>query len=411
MAEEIVLIYEARIATVQILEQIFNELQASSGIRFRGRAVRDLKIGDLTPDSFPLFLRTDGHEAYRLAHAMRKRGIEYGYYLDDNFWELDPMIPIGRYYGLRQVRRRLASILDGASTILVATPALKEYLSAYSPRVHVAESFFDFSLIPQLPPAPPERTVMRGGFASSTERISDVRPMFDELIETLNARPDLEFDVIGAEPAGLPKHPRMHWLPYLPSYEEYIEFQRGRQWDFGIAPLSAASSNQYKTDNKYREYAAQGIPGIYQDMRPYAAVRDGETGLLVGDGIRSWRAAIEQYLDSPQLRQKVRTQARADAERRLSIDAVSDSWLAQLRPARPAGPRVSGLRWTVAINRWNPPRWLHGPRGLAHAATVSLRADGVRPTLQRAVKFAGRRVRGETATGPVPTLPKGRLDR
>lgn len=410
LAQEIVLIYEARIATVQILEQIFGKLQERAGIRFRGRAVRDLRLEDLTPASFPLFLRTDGFESYRLARAMRRRGIEYGYYLDDNFWELDPALPIGHYYGLRQVRRRLESIIGGASTILVSTPALREYLAALSPRVRVAESFFDFSLVPELPPAPPARSVLRGGFASSIDRIADVRPIFDEILALLDDRDDFEFEVIGAQPAGLPHHPRMRWMPYLQSYEEYIQFQRQRQWDFAIAPLAEVASNQYKTDNKYREYAAQGIPGIYQDMRPYAAVRDGQTGLIAGPQRRTWRAAIEQYLDDPLLRQRVRVQARADAETRLSIASIESSWLEPLLAAPVAGSRVSGLRWALFANRVPIPRWLQAPRGLVQAAAVSLHADGVRPTVSRAVKFAKRRVRGENATGPVPTISPGRLN-
>lgn len=393
VAHEITLIHEARIATVQLLEQLFRHIEETRDVVVRSRTLDELRIEDLTTSTFALFIRTDTQRAYRIARKMQRLGIEYGYYLDDNFWEIDPKLPIGKYYAMPTVRRRLAGILGGASVILVATPALRDYLSDYGDRVHVAESFVDFSYVPELPPVPPPRTVLRGGFASSRDRAADLAPMLDELLATLAARPDLEFEVVGANRGDLPEHPRIAWFPYLASYGDYIAFQRERQWDFGIAPLADNPGNLYKTDNKYREYAAQGIPGIYQDLLPYARVRDEETGLLVGPGRRRWREAIERYLDDAELRDRVRRSARADAERRLAVETVSHEWFDLVSTAPEAGARVVELGRVLKLNQRSVPAWLAGPKSLLEAAAVSLELDGLRSTFRRARRFGLRRVR------------------
>ena len=56
---------------------------------------------------------------------------------------------------------------------------------------------------------------------------------------------------------------------------------RASAWDVAVAPLHDTAFNRCKSDLKFLEYAALGLPGIYSDVVPYKhAVRHEETGLL-----------------------------------------------------------------------------------------------------------------------------------
>lgn len=395
MATEVLLIAEARIATVQLLEQMLGYLETNYGLPHRFRLLPDLRPEDFTPETFPLIVRAFNPEAHGLAKLLRRNGMPYGFYLDDNFWLLDTGTELGKHYAKREERRRLESVVRGAEVVLASTVPLRDYLHSYNSQVVQLNSFFDFSLIPELPPPPPRRTMLRGGFAASPERVHDLRPLFDEVVDALDEHENLEFELIGVDRRRLPPHPRIRAFPHLSSYSSYIDFQRSRQWDFGLAPLGTAASNPYKTDNKFREYAAQGIPGIYQDAPPYSSVRDGETGLLAGKS-RTWRDAIHEYVVDPDLRGRVRQDARKDAEVRCSIENVAPQWLRFFEEAPSLGNdprslgafhRGFGLRTSRLVRAARRGRllWAYGRKQVAD--------EGLVPTMIRTAGFLWKRVR------------------
>lgn len=376
---EILLISHARIPTVRLLEQILSHVAASCDGTLRSRTMANLSLADLRPRTVPLFARVDSIPSHRLAMLMHKVGIGYWYYLDDNFWELDPGSEIGQYYRDPGVQRRLEELLEHADRILVSTTALRDYLHRFGDRVVQIDSFFDFSLVPELPAMPSARPFIRGGFASSADRGVDLLPVLPDLLTALDRNDKFEFELIGPDFDAIEPHPRIRRFPVLTDYESYVRFQLDRQWDFAIAPLSGVRSNIYKTDNKYREYAALGIPGIYQESLPYESVVDGETGLIVSDEGRSWLDAIDLYVTSPELRQKVRTQARADVVKRRSIETVSIRWAAEFSTAPQMGSAAGLLRRsvvrqmsTILLRTWWGSLRHQGPIATARRTTAYL---------------------------------------
>lgn len=382
MPSGILLISESRISTVRHVEQLGRHISKTSGVGFRSVTIADLRPSDFAPEWVPLIVRGDSHAFYILAVALNRARIPYIYFLDDNFWELDPSTELGAYYRSNVTVLRLERIIGGAETVLVSTHALREYLSRFGDKVHQVNAFFDYSLIPALPPQPDNRGVVRGGFAGSTHRAVDLLPIMADVVDVLEERPEFEFEVIGVDPELLPDHPRIRYFPYLDSYESYIAFQIERQWDFGLAPLSDAPANRYKTNNKYREYSAQGIPGVYSDALPYAEIIDLETGVIAGPR-RSWREAIELYVDSAELRGKVREQARRDGELGFSLPAVSHIWERHiermplaLSPAVPLDGAVRRAHMDLAVRAF-PYYWVLG------ALRVFVDSEGISSTLRR----------------------------
>jgi hypothetical protein len=395
VASDVLLLSEAPIATVQLVEQLVTYLGETTGLGVRSRQIGEVTPADLTPQTFPLFLRASSPGALRLARDLRAAGIGYGYYLDDNFWLLDPETEIGAYYAEPAHRARLDEMVRSAHSVVTSTPLLRDYLRPWNDHVRQLDSFFDFSLVPSLPRPHRRRQRLRVGFAASAHRGQDLEPVVADVLDLLKRRDDVEFEVIGVDGIGLPDHPRIRRFPYLESYSDYVAFQASRGWDVGLAPLGGAASNLYKTDNKFREYAAQGIPGVYQDATPYASVRDGETGLLAG-GARSWGEALDLYLGDHDLRARVRTLARADAERRCSLQNVAPAWSDYLTTAPEAGAAPAGLprvqRRLARRNAW-PRRAARRLVLLVRFGVSALGRDGVRRTAIRTVAFVVNRVR------------------
>jgi glycosyltransferase involved in cell wall biosynthesis len=130
----------------------------------------------------------------------------------------------------------------------------------------------------------------------------------------------VHFEFIGWMPAALSELPNVVLHPWIAEYDAFLEFKLGRRWDIGIAPLIGDAFDQYKTDNKYREYAGCGIPGVYSRVSPFVeAVRDGVTGVLADNEPGEWIAAVEQLVGSAERRQAIAAAASDDVRRNYDV--------------------------------------------------------------------------------------------
>src|SRR5690606_3376806 len=124
----------------------------------------------------------------------------------------------------------------------------------------------------------------------------------------------------GYVPDELARHPWVAHYPLEPSYRTFIRSLYQKTWDIGIAPLHDTLFNHCKTNNKFREYSACWIPGIYSAMPAYQeCVTDGETGILVPHTTEGWYLVMRKLIDDPRLRLKINQQAGVFARQTYSI--------------------------------------------------------------------------------------------
>lgn len=94
------------------------------------------------------------------------------------------------------------------------------------------------------------------------------------------------------------------WKPY-PYFVKWIYGQR-LNFDIGIAPLCENNLNKSKSNLKYLEYTALGIPGIYSDIQPYRSViKDQFNGILVGNKEMEWENKLKLLIEDDSLRKNI----------------------------------------------------------------------------------------------------------
>jgi glycosyltransferase involved in cell wall biosynthesis len=284
------------------------------------------------------------------------------------------------------VRRALDHIVRHALFVLTNTEELADFIRPLNAGIVQLPTFFDFDVIAGV--TAEQSTETRIGFAGSTSRVSDleiVKPVIQPILE---AYPDVVFEFAGVLPADLAPNDRIRFFDYQSDYASYIRFQVLRGWCIGLAPLIDNESNRCKTDNKYREYAACSIVGVYSDVRPYQrAVKNGVTGIIVENTSAAWLSALAGLLDDRAAMRQLGRNAEADARGRYCVGKIAAIWSdffvraereLQRRGTRPIAIVVTEPSLATKLSM------------LRLLATISYREGGMALVARRALRRIGR---------------------
>jgi glycosyltransferase involved in cell wall biosynthesis len=251
----------------------------------------------------------------KLVLDIRKADAKLVYALDDSFFD----IPTEHNVQFPTEKIKASEfLLCQADCIWVTTQALKERFSEYNQNIIVLPHALDERL---LVPRPPERVrspwrkkrkiIGYMGTFTHDQDLMMVMPALKAVWQ--NHADEVEFQFIGCvaneatkqELAGLP----VRYIYTEPGEEEYplfmLWFTGQIDWDIAIAPLRDITFNRSKSEIKWLDYSAIGVPGIYSDIPAYhSSIRHLETGLLVENRGEAWIQALEGLLndDSTRLR-------------------------------------------------------------------------------------------------------------
>jgi glycosyltransferase involved in cell wall biosynthesis len=237
------------------------------------------------------------------------------YSIDDNLLDLEA-VPLPA----RQAVRYFCRHADG---ILVSTEYLRERLQRLNQHIFVLPNTLDERLFSdqgeRLPVErkPGERLTI--GFMGTFTHDSDLMMALQALRTVLRRHLDaVQLQLVGgmANPGllrlfhGLPIQV-LNPSPADATYPNFIPWmQKNFHWDIGIAPLENTTFNRSKSDIKFLDYSALGIPGIYSQVPSYSGtVRQLETGYLTENTPAAWVEALETMISDQTLRTRLARQA------------------------------------------------------------------------------------------------------
>lgn len=101
-----------------------------------------------------------------------------------------------------------------------------------------------------------------------------------------------------------------------PLFSQWIQqLHSNNPFDFGVAPLDLNNPiNESKSNLKFLEYSALGIPAIYTDIKPYHdTVANGHNGILIGNNSHAeWVEALINLSQNAAFRAKLSEGAREE---------------------------------------------------------------------------------------------------
>jgi glycosyltransferase involved in cell wall biosynthesis len=328
-----------------VLERPLRHLQECGLLKYRLAVISETGLSDdLDGVDLLILMRCCQPEALALAEAAEARGIPFIYAIDDDFEALDPETPLGAYYASIGAWGRILRMCGKASQVWAFSEALRAKISVAQSRIVVPPAIASLEIIDGLRQA--MSTPVSGkqgkviGYAATTYHAADLLPLVPTLFRLLEDRPDLRIEFVGVRCEPLIDHPRVTHFDHLPGIEAYYAFVLARKWDASIAPLKRSAFNDAKTDNKYREYAALGVPAVYADAPSYwGSVIHNHNGLVAVEP-DEWYEGLKRLLTDDSFAESVANHARADAMRRYSVANVSAQYFQYMRSAVHAPRRV-----------------------------------------------------------------------
>jgi Glycosyl transferases group 1 len=236
-----------------------------------------------------------------LVEHLRSRRIPLVVELDDNLFLKDPDdLEYGGHLD------SLARLVEAASLVTVSTEPLREALSDRAKDVAVVPNALD----ERLWGPPPHRESSLGtrllffGTRTHADDLALLRPVVERLRHEVGH--GVQLFVIGGEHKGEARdwYSRVTLPPRRNDYPAFARWIRKRagQFDIGVAPLVDNEFNRSKSDLKFLDYSALGLPGVYSDVPAFASCVDGVTGLKTPNTDEGWCEALVRLCTDAQLR-------------------------------------------------------------------------------------------------------------
>ena len=271
----------------------------------------------------------------RVLSRCRQRGVPVVYELDDNLLDLHRDEPWETHPGdsLRAVVAFLARQADG---MIVSTPALAERVVRLRSGALVVPNALDERLFGSAPdPFVSRSPTVTIGYMGTLTHEADLCMVLAPLRALLRRHAGrVRLELVGGAAErrvaslfeGLPFRRRDPGSEDV--YPRFVPWMRQQlRWDVAIAPLGDDTFTRGKSDLKYLDYAALGIPGVFSDVRPYReTVRHRETGLLAANEPEAWAEALEEIVSDGALRARLAEVARAEVHGNRMLKTNATRW-------------------------------------------------------------------------------------
>ncbi len=243
-----------------------------------------------------------------LLWAQKRTGAKLIYDLDDNLLDAHPDADVEAL--IAPLRRRVRLLLREADHVTVSTVPLYERIENFQRNISLIPNVLDERRLQRTPPPLVENNELRIGYFGTFTHLRDLMSIIGPLRAALRALPRRPVFVM----CGISHDPRILGLldglvtlevqPPTGDYPSFLDAMLSQQpWDIGLAPLADGRFESTKSDIKFLEYAAFGIPGVYSDHPAYTAVEHGVTGMVAGtDG---WPGCIAALAGDPALRTRI----------------------------------------------------------------------------------------------------------
>lgn len=216
--------------------------------------------------------------------------------------------------------------------VTVSTEPLKQLVQPYNPNVKVLPNYIDEELWSFKEPVAVSSqekdpiVLLFMGTTSHTPDLEMISPVLGKLLSKYEGR--LKFLCYGPlPPKSLQAHPFVEYhegetYNYPAFIKNFLEIQA----DIAIAPLRDNPFNQCKSNLKFLEYGALGVPGIFSNLCPYVGTVADNVNGFVADTLTEWETKLECLIGDQTMRHNLAIAAQADVKSNWMLANHASKW-------------------------------------------------------------------------------------
>lgn len=320
----VLLLYRTMIPSIRLCGHCQMEELAKQGkVEYRARQGLKVKCKDLNWADVVLLGRLDCWYEYQLTKELKEAGKYLIYIIDDDLLNIPPEISSAAYYWQKEIQGYIRGMIEMSDAILSPSPILLEkYAINGRKAIQIEEPAID--PVPYKPHDP--NKPVKIGFAGSIDRTSDIESILRDVLIRIKQEfgSSVQFEFFGAIPS-FANEIDAKCIPYCNSYDEYRKTLNSLEWDIGLAPMPDTPFHACKHYNKFVEYAAAGIVGVFSDIQPYTRLRKAfGWNLLCRNDSTIWCEELAKLIKYRDGLETYRKQIVQLTEKELSIQAVTD---------------------------------------------------------------------------------------
>lgn len=326
----VLLLYNEMIPSVRLCgyEQLVY-LEAGGKIHFDHCPINNLGKKQIQWADVVIMVRSDSSYEEMLVKAFRRAEKYIIYVLDDDLLNIPPGLPSAIHYRSSEVKERIKNIMRLSNCLCSPSPViLEKYGGLFEKKMLIEEPALNTGFVNC---SKDEDGPVKIGFAGSIDRSADFETILSDVIKDLlfKYKQKIQIEFMGARPEICTELELNHF-PYEPSYEGYQQQMAKLKWDIGLAPIPDTPFHNCKHFNKYIEYGAFGIVGVYSGVMPYTRViENGRNGILCENTKEAWIEGISKLIDGFPERMRMRDAIAKDIQEVFSVYAVSELYCKQ----------------------------------------------------------------------------------
>ncbi len=327
----ILLLYNEFIPSVRLCayEQL-NYLKKKGLIRFNHCKTSKITNHLACNADVVFFVRSDSYLEQTLAEKFKNSGKYLVYVLDDDLLNIPDGLSSSIQYKSKVVQRRIKKIMSLCNSLCSPSPLiLKKYGLNFKKTVLIEEPA---TSIKKIKAKKCNDYKIKIGFAGSVDRSIDIDILMDDVVEDILEKYNdkVEFEFFGAKPEIISKY-KLKYYPYEDSYEKYQKKMNELDWDIGLAPIQDTPFNNCKHYNKYIEYSAFQIIGIYSNVLPYTNIIENNRNGLLSDNTReAWVNAISELIEDTKKRNEMKEAIKQSVKDKFLINVISENFYSGL---------------------------------------------------------------------------------
>ena len=200
---------------------------------------------------------------------------------DDNVLSCPTYNPASKFYNPdSQLRKVAVAQMREADAVIVSTPYLKEVYSEFNDNIYVLPNSIDFEAWNRAPRKRNKGKITIGwvGGATHNDDLLIVAPAVEYLTSKY---PQVEFIFGHGMHPNFRGKKNVRWIEKFARIDKYPQLVAGMGMDIGMAPLVDNAFNRAKSNLRWLEYSALGVPTVASNVGHFKeTITDGVDGLL-----------------------------------------------------------------------------------------------------------------------------------